>query len=101
MPNFYHDLFKLLLISDDEPALLMGPSSYKIELSEYYIKKIKKKKFEKILFNQKTTIEELLGYPQFLSQKRAKQFFYDLLYKIINFANNVGDKYPKKKKLKI
>ena len=97
MSNYYNDLFKLLLISDDEPVLLMGPSSYKTQLSEYYLKQIKKSDFEKILLNQKTSIEDLLGYPQFLSQKNAKQFYFDLLYKIINLENNTSNIPPQNK----
>ena len=87
MPNYYNDLFKLLLISNDEPILLMGPSSYKTELSELYMK-IKNSEYEKIFLNQKTSIEDLLGYPQFLSKNNAEQFYYNLLYKIIYSETN-------------
>ena len=61
LSNYYDDLLKLKLISNGEPIILMGPSSYKTHLSKYFIKDINKKNFNVIHLNQKTTIEELLG----------------------------------------
>ena len=82
LPNYYNDFFKLKLISKEEPILLTGPSSYKTYLAEDYIKS-NKTVFNKIYLNQKTTIEELLGGPLFLSQNSAKEFYLDKLFKIL------------------
>ena len=75
MPNFYNDLFKLLLISDDEPVLLMGPSSYKTELSEYYIKKIKKKNLKKFYLIKRQQSKNYLAILNFYLKKGLNSFF--------------------------
>ena len=77
LPDYYNDLFKLKLISSEEPILLMGPSSYKTHLAEFFIKKIKFKKFKIINLNQNTTIEELLGGSQILPQN---SFVFFMIY---------------------
>ena len=87
MPNYYNDLFKLKLISNGEPVLLMGPSSYKTHLAKYFIKEICLKNFNIINLNQKTTIEELLGGPYILPPY-SYMFFYNLLKKITNYEEN-------------
>ena len=84
LSNYYNDLFKLKLFSNYEPVLLIGPSSYKTHLAEYYIKHIKKANYNKIYLNQKTTIEDLLGGPYFLSQNLSKYYYFYLLWKIID-----------------
>ena len=84
---YYDDLFKLKLISSEEPILLMGPSSYKTYLAKYFINEINKKNFSIINLNQKTTIEELLGGPQALPAN-FYMFFYDLLKDIINYKED-------------
>ena len=88
LSNYYDDMFKLKLFSKFDPILLMGPSSYKTHLAEYYIKHIKKTHFNKIYLNQKTTIEDLLGGPHFLSQSLSKSYFFDLLWKIIDIPSD-------------
>ena len=111
LPNYYNDFFKLKLISEKEPILLTGPSSYKTYLAEDYIKS-NKTTFNKIYLNQKTTIEELLGGPLFLSLNSAKDFYLDKLDKLLKILDvNVGndsmeniminiDKKPKYKRVK-
>ena len=89
LSDYYNDLFKLKLISSEEPVLLMGPSSYKTELATYFIKKINFKKYNIINLNQKTTIEELLGFPYFLPPN-SFMFFYDLLKDIMDFKEDDG-----------
>ena len=37
LSNFYDDFFKLNLISQNEPIILTGPSSYKTKLAEFFI----------------------------------------------------------------
>ena len=86
LPNYYNDFFKLKLISKEEPILLTGPSSYKTYLAEDYIKS-NKTYFDKIYLNQKTTIEELLGGPLFLSQNSVKDFYLDKLFKILKIVD--------------
>ena len=86
LPNYYNDFFKLKLISKDEPILLTGPSSYKTYIAKDYIKS-NKANFKKIYLNQKTTIEELLGGPRFLSQNSAKEFYLDKLTEILKLDN--------------
>ena len=87
LSNYYDDLFKLKLISQKEPILLMGPSSYKTYLAEYFIKTINSKQFKIINLNQKTTIEELLGGSHVLPPN-SYMFFYDLLKDITNTQDN-------------
>ena len=87
LPIYYDDYFKLKLSAKDEPIILMGPSSYKTYLSEFFIKENKKNNFDIIYLNQKTTIEELLGGPIFISQELSINFYYDLLYEIIESHN--------------
>ena len=85
LSNYYDDFFKLKLISKNEPIILMGPSSYKTELAKFYIKNENPsiyKNFNIIYLNQKTTIEELLGSPRFLSSKESQYFNLDLSSKI-------------------
>ena len=82
LPNYYNDLFKLKLISNGEPILLMGPSSYKTHLAKYFIKEICSKNYNIINLNQKTTIDELLGGP-FVLPPYSYMFFYDLLKEIL------------------
>ena len=52
LSNYYNDLFKLKLISNEEPVLLMGPSSYKTHLSKYFIYDINGKDFSIINLNK-------------------------------------------------
>ena len=87
LPYYYDDLFKLKLISKEEPVLLMGPSSYKTHLAKYFIKKINLRDSNIINLNQKTTIEELLGGPQVLPPN-SYMFFYDLLKDITNYQED-------------
>ena len=87
LPNYYNDLFKLKLISNGEPVLLMGPSSYKTHLAKYFIKEICLKNFNIINLNQKTTLEELLGGPYILPPY-SYMFFYNLLKNITNYEEN-------------
>ena len=85
LSNYYDDFFKLKLISKNEPIILMGPSSYKTHLAKFYIKNENPSlhdNFKIIYLNQKTTIEELLGSPNFYSSKESKYFNLDLLCKI-------------------
>ena len=85
LSNYYDDFFKLKLISKNEPIILMGPSSYKTELAKFYIKNENPSiydNFNIIYLNQKTTIEELLGSPNFFSSKESKYFNLDLLCEI-------------------
>ena len=83
--SYYDDLFKLKLISKNEPVLLMGPSSYKTYLSKFFIKEISNSNnFNVINLNQKTTIEELLGGPDVLPPM-SYPFFDDLLKEIIEY----------------
>ena len=85
LSNYYDDFFKLKLISKNEPIILMGPSSYKTELAKFYIKNENPSHYENfniIYLNQKTTIEELLGSPNFYSSKESKNFNLDLLCEI-------------------
>ena len=86
LSNYYNDLFKLKLISNEEPVLLMGPSSYKTHLSKYFIYDINGKDFSIINLNQKTTIEELLGCSHVLPPN-SYIFFYDLLKKILKLKD--------------
>ena len=53
----------------------MGPSSYKTYLSFFY----NSSETDLIYLNQKTTIEELLGGPIFISNYAAKNFYFTLL----------------------
>ena len=61
----------------------MGPSSYKTYLAGQYFKGFNKIDINKIYLNQKTSIEELLGGPLFLSKNFSKNYYFDLLYEII------------------
>ena len=96
--NYYDDFFKLKLISRNEPIILMGPSSYKTNLAKFFIKSefCKRhhlsKKYKMIYLNQKTTIEELLGEPRFLSQKESRVFNYNLLCDILYYNENNSKK---------
>ena len=89
LSDYYNDLFKLKLISSEEPVLLMGPSSYKTELATYFIKNVNYKKYNIINLNQKTTIEELLG-GLYILPRNSFLFFYDLLKNIMNFKEDDG-----------
>ena len=82
LPNYFNDFFKLKLTSSNEPILLTGPSSYKTYIAKYFIKS-NDTTFNKIHLNQKTTIEELLGCPRFLSQNSSKNFYQEKLLKIL------------------
>ena len=107
LSNFYDDFFKLNLISQNEPIILMGPSSYKTKLAEFFIEsKIPKleKQYNIIFLNQKTTVDQLLGSPNFISQKNTRQFFYELLCKIsredLNIIENMNNKIEEDKILR-
>ena len=82
LSNYFDDFFKLKLISKNEPIILMGPSSYKTKLAKFYIKNENPSYYDNfniIYLNQKTTIEELLGSPNFFSSKESINFNLDLL----------------------
>ena len=92
LPNYYDDYFKLKLSSKNEPIILMGPSSYKTHLTEFYINSETMRNPNLINLNQKTTIEELLGKPIFLSNIDAKNFYFNLLCQITHKKINKKDK---------
>ena len=87
LPNYYNDLFKLKLISNEEPILLMGPSSYKTHLATYFIKEMNYKNLNIIYLNQKTTVEELLGCSKILPPN-SYMYFYDLIKNITNYEED-------------
>ena len=63
----------------------MGPSSYKTELAKFFIKNENlnyDKNFNIIYLNQKTTIEDLLGAPNFFNLIESKKFYLKLLLEI-------------------
>ena len=96
LSNYYNDFFKLKLASKTEPILLTGPSSYKTYLAKYYIKS-NSTNLNRINLNQKTTIEELLGGPRFLSYNSSKNFYLDKLLTILNLREPITNESIKDK----
>ena len=95
LSNYYDDFFKLKLVSKNEPIILMGPSSYKTELAKFFIKNENPnydKNFNTIYLNQKTTIEELLGAPNFFTLTESKKFYLKLLSEICHLKKSSSEK---------
>ena len=95
LSNYYDDFFKLKLVSKNEPIILMGPSSYKTELAKFFIKNENPnydKNFNTIYLNQKTTIEELLGAPNFFNLIESKKFYLKLLLEICHLKKSSREK---------
>ena len=82
LSNFYDDFFKLNLFPRSEPIILVGPSSYKIELGIFFLESVYNNAINIINLNKKTKIEELLGSEKVFLTKDEINFNLDLLSKI-------------------
>ena len=86
-PNFHltsllESLFQIMLSSDDEPILLIGPSGYKTFLAKIILSNAKI-----ITLNQESSIEQLLGSSSIFSKTDKNYFYLRLISLMCRFRN--------------
>ena len=74
--------FKLILTSDKETILLIGPSGYKIFLAQKFLSNTKS-----IILNQESSVDQLLVSSAFFSKSEVKDFYLRLIVLICRLNN--------------
>ena len=78
------DLFQIILSTDKEPILLIGPSGYKTFLAQKLVSNS-----QTITLNQESSIEQLLGTTSFFLKSEINDFYLRLIILICGFNNYV------------
>ena len=84
LPNVLNTLFKILITSDDEPILISGPSSFKTFLAKLIFIR---GKCETISLNSESTIHQLIGSATLLTSEKAKNYYLQQIYEILQINN--------------